>query len=146
VSTLSITRLRLRHWRYLPLFLIYTTASSRQARRTPGFVAGWLGASGSMTFWTTTVWRDDGAMKAFRDQSWHRAAMPKLLDWCNEAAVARVQQEGDGLPDGSGAYDTLLSRGRLSKVRHPSAAHAAGQLAADGRAPRAGQHLRPAGS
>jgi hypothetical protein len=144
VPILSITRLRLRSWRYFPLFVVYTMASSRQARRTPGFLSGWMGSSSATTFWTATVWRDDASLRAFRDQSWHLVAMRKLLDWCDEAAVARMQQGDDQLPDAPAAFRRLVSEGRLSKVRHPSPAHAAGQLAGDGRVPRPGPRLRPA--
>jgi hypothetical protein len=60
-------------------------------------------------------------MKAFRDSAAHRASMPKLLDWCDEAAVA--QSEGEALTDWDAIYALLSEKGRLSRVRKPTKAH-----------------------
>ena len=143
MPTVSITRLRIRSWRFMPGFVLYTLRSARQIRRAPGFIGGWLGGSGDNAFWTITVWRDEAAMRGFRDKAAHKAAMPYLLHWGDEAAMARYEQSGEDLPDGSAAKTALVARGRTSKVRNPTEAHAAGKTVPDGRAPQVGRVLRP---
>ena len=144
MPVLSITRLRLRSWRFFPSFIFYTLRSTRQAEKTAGLLGGWLGSSGASAYWTVTLWRDEAAMKTFRDREAHKAAMPKLLDWCDEAAMARIEQAGHELPDGDRAFRVLAQKGRISKVRNPTAEHAAGQTVPDGRAPRPGRRLTAA--
>jgi hypothetical protein len=144
MPVLSITRLRLRSWRFLPSFILYSIRSARQAERTPGFIGGWLGGGGANAYWTVTLWRDDAAMRVFRDFDMHKAVMPRLLNWCDEAAVVRLEQVGSELPEGTRAFELLSRQGRTSKVRHPTADHSAGRTVADGRAPRPGRRLTPA--
>jgi hypothetical protein len=139
----SLTRLSVRAWRYMPGFVWYTYQSKRQLLRSPGFVGGLLASAPSRTFWTTTAWTDEAAMKRYRDSDWHKRAMPKLLHWCDEASVARWTQDTSELPTAAGMLDKMKAAGRTSKVRHPSPGHAAGQTVPDGLAPRPGLPIRP---
>ena len=141
--TVSLTRLRVRAWRYMPGFIWYTYQSKQQLVRSPGFVTGLLATAPSRTFWTTTAWTDDASMKRYRDSDWHKRAMPKLLDWCDEASVARWTQDAPDLPTAAGMLETMKTSGRTSKVRNPSPGHAAGQSVPDGLAPRPGLPIRP---
>jgi hypothetical protein len=136
MPVVSVTRLRVRAWRYLPGFLWYTLQVQRQLKRSPGFLGGALSLASGRAFWTTTAWVDDGSMKSFRDSGWHQPAMRKLLEWCDEASLARWTQPTAELPDPAGMLEKLQSIGRTSKVRHPTAEHAAGQTVPDGRPPR----------
>jgi|SRR6476619_459885 hypothetical protein len=136
MPVISVTRLRVRAWRYLPGFLWYTLQVQRQLKRSPGFLGGALSFSPGRAFWTTTAWSDEPSMKEFRDSGWHKPAMRKLLDWCDEASLARWTQPTAALPDAAGMLEQLQSLGRTSKVRHPTAGHAAGQTVPDGHAPR----------
>jgi hypothetical protein len=77
------------------------------------------------TFWTATIWTTEAAMKKFMLAGAHRDAMPKLLNWCDEAALVHWTQEGSELPTWSEACRRLQSEDRRSKVNHPSAAHLA---------------------
>jgi quinol monooxygenase YgiN len=125
----SVTRLRLRSIRFLPAFFWHAEASTRQVRRSPGFAGGYLANQGGLTFWTVTLWADEAAMRAYRSTAAHRAAMPKLLRWCDEASVAHWRQEGgEEAPPPDTVRQRLGQEGRLSKVAHPSAAHAAGTV------------------
>jgi hypothetical protein len=137
-----VTRLHIASvWSY-PGFLIYTLASSRQVRRAPGFVTGWLTNDSEWGFWTSTVWQSADAMRAFRNSGAHLKAMPKLLRWCDEASFAHWEQEADTPPAPDVAYDRLAREGKLSKVAAPSARQQAGEKV--GRVkPRPGQILRP---
>jgi len=121
----SVTRLRVRSIFFLPQFLWYAIRSQRQAERSAGMVAGQILAEKHKAFWTMTAWEADKAMEAFRIQGAHRAAMPKLLDWCDEASLVHWMQESRELPSWQEAYERMLKEGRPSKVKHPSEAHLA---------------------
>jgi heme-degrading monooxygenase HmoA len=141
VPFVSVTRLHLASVWSFPGFLIYTLASSRQARRSPGFITGWLTNDSEWGFWTSTVWQSADAMRAFRNSGVHLKAMPKLLHWCDEASFAHWEQAADTPPGPDVAYERLAREGKLSKVAAPSARHQAGEKV--GRVkPRPGQTLR----
>jgi hypothetical protein len=61
-------------------------------------------------------------MRAFMFAPAHRAVMPKLLQWCDEAAVGHWPQETLEPPSWPEVHRRLQSEGRTSKVDHPSAA------------------------
>ena len=44
-------------------------------------------------------------------------AMPKLLDWCDEASIAHWTHEDTGLPSPEEALARMRRQGRLSKVK-----------------------------
>jgi hypothetical protein len=119
----SITRLRLRSWRYFPGQLWYALLSSRQAKASPGNLAVKVLREANNTFWTCTVWTDEAAMRAFMMSGAHRQAMPRLVEWCDEASVAHYQQETAEPPTWPEAHRRMQTEGRPSKVRHPSEAH-----------------------
>jgi hypothetical protein len=125
----SITRLRVRHWRFLPGFAFHAWRSTRQARSAPGFRAGALANGPGLAFWTITAWDDEAALRAYRNSGAHRRAMPRLLDWCDEASYVHWQQDDATLPTPEAAFARLRDDGKLSKVRRPSPAHAAGDRA-----------------
>lgn len=139
----SITRLRVRAWRFMPPFLWHAFASQRQAKRSPGFLQGMVSTAPGRAFWTATVWRDDAAMKQFRDAAAHKSAMPKLLEMCDEASLAHWTQDGDRVPAREEMVERMRSMGRLSKVRHPSSGQQAGQTVPDGRPPAAAPTFGP---
>jgi len=143
MPVISLTRLRVRSLRFLPGFAWYTFQSKRQLVRSPGFISGTLGSAPGLAFWTVSAWDSEDAMKRFRDTDWHKRAMPKLLHWCDEASVARWTQDAPALPDRNAMLERMTAIGRVSKVRHPTAAHAAGKTVPDGRAPQPGLPMRP---
>ena len=89
-SVVSITRLRVRSWRYILPFIFFTLRSSRQAKVAEGDVHVALLRDAKSTFWTRTVWTTEAAMKSFMLSGPHRQVMPRLLEWCDEAAVAQL--------------------------------------------------------
>jgi hypothetical protein len=95
---MSVTRLRVRSFIFLPQFLWNTFKSMRQVERSPGFLGGRLLVNAKNVFWTMTAWKDEAAMNPYRIGGAHRRAMPKLLNWCNEAAVAHWTQESSEIP------------------------------------------------
>ncbi len=120
----SVTRLRIRKWRYLPGFFYFTLRSLLQARRALGNQGTTVRRDARSVYWTITLWTDEKAMRAFRNHGPHLQAMPKLLDWCDEATYVHWSQEGPEVPDAATAYERLVREGIVSKVKHPSPEHA----------------------
>jgi len=119
----SVTRLRLRSVRFLLPFIVYSLRSLRQAKRSPGNVVADATRDRHGGYWTRSVWRDAESMRAFMTSGAHQRAMPKLLDWCDEAALVHWEQDTATLPEWTDAHRRLVTQGRRSKVRHPSPAH-----------------------
>jgi hypothetical protein len=121
----SITRLRVRSWSYLPAFFVQTLRSAWQAARSDGNLAVKLLRDRRNTFWTSTSWSSEDAMKAFMHAKPHGPTMRRLLDWCDEAALVHWTQAGADLPGWEEAHKRIQQEGRPSKVNRPSAAHTA---------------------
>ena len=124
MTFVSLTRLRIRSVRYLPMFVVHTLRSLRQVKRAPGFRSGALLPDRSWTFWTLTLWDSQEAMRQFMISGAHKAAMPHLLVWCDEASVAHWEQADAMLPSWEEADRRMRETGRASKVRNPSRNHA----------------------
>ena len=121
---ISITRLRVRSVRFLPGFLLYTWRSLRQVRGSSGLEGGRLLADRSWTFWTMTAWDSEASMRRFMTSGSHKQAMPRLLDWCDEASVVHWERAEASLPRWEEADRRMRESGRASKVRNPSPRHA----------------------
>jgi heme-degrading monooxygenase HmoA len=119
---ISLTRLRLRSFLTLPAFIAANNKIHAQIRAAPGFIRGAVFAEGRLAFWTRSAWESADAMKAFRDSGAHRAIMPKLMHWCDEAAVAHWQ-DAHIETDWEKLRERLIAEGRNSKVKHPTRAH-----------------------
>ena len=122
---ISLTRLRLASLRFLPGFAWYGVRSSWQARRSPGFRGMRLLADRHLTFWTATAWDDLASMKAYRSAGPHKAAMPRLAAWCDEASVTRWVGPLESMGDWQAAHARMQAEGEPSRVRHPSPAQTA---------------------
>jgi hypothetical protein len=114
---------------YLPQFIWYSLRSARQAERARGFLGGRIAREAGNAFWTVTAWTDEAAMREYRGSGAHQKAMPKLLDWCDEASIVHWQQPSAELPDWQESYRRMVAEGRSSKVNHPSANQQAGRIA-----------------
>lgn len=130
MALISVTRLRIRSARFLPPFIWYSVLSLRQARRARGNVKAEVFRAAGNAFWTLTSWRDIESMRAYIKDGAHRRAMPKLLEWCDEAAVVHWEQEGAELPARDEAHRRMVAEGRPSKVNHPSPRHTAHEIPA----------------
>jgi hypothetical protein len=120
---ISLTRLRVRAWRFLPGFLLGTLRARQQAVRAAGFRGGRLLVDRSRTYWTITAWQDEASMRAYRGSGAHGKVMPRLLEWCDEASVLHWSAETAELPDWPAAYERMVKEGRPSRVNHPSPNH-----------------------
>jgi hypothetical protein len=94
-----------------------------QARRATGNLAVTLLREADNTFWTRSLWADEAAMKSFMVSGLHRRVMPKLLNWCDEASVARWTQDALQPPAWDEVHRRMQRDGRASRVNHPSEAH-----------------------
>jgi quinol monooxygenase YgiN len=128
MALISVTRLHLRSNRYLLPFLWRTLLAARQAKRAPGCLGMELLRDSNSAYWTKTAWTDEAAMRAYMTSGAHRNAMPKLLDWCDEASLVHWTQDAAELPDWTEAHRRMVAEGRRSKVRHPSPAHEAYEI------------------
>jgi hypothetical protein len=122
---ISITRLRVRSLRFMPGFALYVIQARSQVRSAAGFQEGGLLADRSLTFWTMTAWDTEESMRRYMTAGSHRKAMPKLMDWCDEASVVHWEQSQAVLPSWAEADRQMRADGRASKVRKPSPQHAA---------------------
>jgi hypothetical protein len=128
----SITRLRVRSWRYWPAFIFQSLRSARQAKVASGSLSVSILRDAGLAFWTRTVWSEESAMRAFMRSGAHRCVMPRLLEWCDEAAVVHWSEEGIEPPSWSQAHRRLQQEGRPSKVNHPSDAQRRFEIPAPG--------------
>ncbi|WP_008311600.1 hypothetical protein [Leptolyngbya sp. PCC 6406] len=118
----SVTRLRLRSPWHLPAFMMHNLLTTRQAQRTPGFIAGGVAADAHHTYWTLTLWTEAAAMKLLRDQGAHRRVMPQIQNWCDEAITAHWQQDSPLLPTLEEAYQQIQAGGHWTRLKNPSPA------------------------
>jgi hypothetical protein len=129
VAVVSITRLRVRSWQYLPMFFVAALRSALQAARADGNLSTQVLRDENRTFWTATSWSDEQAMKAFMHAPPHGPIMRRLLEWCDEASLVHWTQANSALPSWTDAHARLQRDGRTSKVHHPSADHTAFRVA-----------------
>lgn len=71
-----------------------------------------------------TIWDDQESMRRYMSGGSHKEAMPRLMQWCDEASVAHWTQSEEALPSWEEADTRMRTSGRPSKVRYPSAQHA----------------------
>src|ERR1051326_6093853 len=96
MPVISITRLPIRRWGFLPQFFLGALRATRQARAAEGNLHVALLNDSHRTFWTATSWTSDAALKAFMLGQPHGPIMRKLLNWCNEAALVPRKKEREG--------------------------------------------------
>lgn len=121
----SVTRLRIRSWRFMPAFAVMALRTGNQVREAEGNLATHILRDGARIVWTMSMWKSEAAMRAYILAGAHRQAMRKLLEWCDEASVVHWEQEGAELPTWSEAHARMQNEGRPSKVHHPSEAQQA---------------------
>lgn len=128
MAFITVNRVRIRSVWILPAFALVIWRIYRQARRAPGNLGVRIFRTRGLAVWTVTAWADEAAMRAFRDSGPHGRARPKKPLWFDEAAVADWHQSDSTLPTVREAAERLRTIGRLSVVRGPSPAQAAGVI------------------
>jgi len=124
----SVTRLRVRSFRFVLPFIWYALRSTLQAKGSPGNIRVRLRKTKRFAFWTLTLWESDSAMRAFRVAAPHRDAMRKLPYWCDEASYANWNQDDSVMPSWKEAAEKLSVSGEISKVLYPSPDQKAGRI------------------
>jgi heme-degrading monooxygenase HmoA len=119
----SITRLRVRAWRFMPAFFAYALRSASQAKKASGNLSVTLLNDAHRTFWTRSTWESEVAMRVFMVSGAHAKAMPSLMHWCDEAAVVHWTQDSAEPPSWEEAHHKMQDSGRPSKVSNPSQSH-----------------------
>src|SRR4051794_19367114 len=119
----SVTRLRVRSWIFLPAFFLRSIRITLQVKNAPGNLGVKFLNDRRKTFWTCTSWDSEAAMKSFMLANPHGPAMRKLLEWCDEASVVHWSQSAPELPGWTQAHARMQSEGRPSKVNYPSENH-----------------------
>jgi hypothetical protein len=122
MPVLSITRVRVRSFRYYPWFMLQTARIVRQVCRAEGNLSVRFLRDRSRTFWTLTSWTSEGDLKRFLDSGVHRSAEHRQHDWCDEAAAVRWSDGSTGLPSWQDAHARLQRDGIPSQVMYPSPA------------------------
>ncbi|GJE42143.1 DUF3291 domain-containing protein [Methylobacterium soli] len=121
---ISITRLRIRSIRFLPGFALLALRTRNQVLRAPGFTGGSILNDRSWVFWTMTAWDEEASMRRYVTGGAHRVAMPRLVEWCDEASIVHWTQPDAALPSWAEADRRMRANGRPSRLRHPSPDHA----------------------
>src|SRR5687767_11536539 len=120
MPVLSATRVRVRSFRYYPWFMVQTARIVLQARSAPGNLAVRFLRDRSKVFWTLTSWASEGDLKRFLGSGAHRSAMPRLHDWCNEAAWVRWNDVNAEPPAWQDTHLRLQRDGTRTRVLYPS--------------------------
>lgn len=124
----SITRLRLRSWRFLLPFALHASRSRKQAEAAQGCLGVITRKTAGLSFWTLSVWENEAHLRAYLSKDPHRSAMPKLFPWCDEAATTHWNVDTERLPEWTEGTTRLLESGRLLRVRFPSEAQKKGLI------------------
>lgn len=125
---ISMTRLRLKSFGKLIPFMRANNASIKDLNRCEGLLEAKELIDKNFTFWTLTLWKDPESMKQFRNGTAHAQAMRNLPDWCDEASYHHWETEDQHLPDWQTASQKLITEGRMTKVRFPSANQLTGKF------------------
>ncbi len=120
---ISVTRLRISSFFYLPVFFIKNERVIKQLKKAEGFLSGKLFVDKHLTFWTLTRWESEAGMKAFRNSLDHKKAMPKLPGWCDEASYTHWLEDSDTIPGWEEVYLKLSLNAKFTTVKKPSADH-----------------------
>ena len=120
----SVTRARIRRIWFMPGFAFHAVRSYNQASRAQGFLGGAVLPDRRLTFWTLTTWDGADSMRAYMLSGPHRAAMPRFVEWCDEASVVHWDQDDPAIPDWTEAERRMRAEGRASRIRRPSPHHA----------------------
>ena len=124
----SVTRLRLRSWRFLLPFAWDARQARLQAEKAVGCRGALVRKTQGLAFWTLTYWDDEASLRQFMLKGPHRQAMPKLAKWCDESAVTHWHHDAEDLPGWDVATARLAEHGRLSRVEYPSELQRSGRI------------------
>ena len=123
MAVISVTRLRLRSLDYLPAFLEYADPAHAQAEQAPGNIHTLIRAQTETVYWTLSVWDNEASMRTYMMADAHGKAMPKLVEWSDEASTVHWNQESSELPSWDVAEQWMAEHGKFLPLKYPSEAH-----------------------
>lgn len=112
----SVTRIRIRSWRFVPVFLWHAGRVVRQAGESPGNLGVAVLKDKNRVYWTKTVWETQDDMRAFMVSGAHGKVMPRLGRWCDEAALVQFEADTDRWPTWDEAHERLQAEGRKTRL------------------------------
>ncbi len=118
---ISITRLRLNHFWYLPAFIKTSRACVMQAVANKNCVGGATFVGPGLTFWTATLWSDEKSMREYTKSGDHFKAYPLLAQWCSEAATGNV--EANSVPEKNEILNLLRANPTFAPLKRPAKTH-----------------------
>ncbi|WP_309087190.1 hypothetical protein [Domibacillus sp.] len=92
----SVTRMRLKGKRKLPVFIWYTVKSISQSRKAEGILYSSFNREGWDTYWTLTIWENKNSMKEYRNKGSHLKAMKVSRNIADE--LESINWEADNKP------------------------------------------------
>lgn len=128
MAFVSVTRLHVRSWIYLPQFIFQSNRSLQQAKEAPGNLYAQVQKTEGLAFWTLTVWKHQKAMGLYMRSGAHKKAMPQMAKWCDEAATAHWNQPSNEPPTWEEAAAKLKELGHLVNVNHPAPSYETGEI------------------
>jgi hypothetical protein len=124
MAFLSMTRLRVKSIWLLPKFILENSGVINQLRSSKGFKAGKTLLDPSLAAWTVTLWENEAAMRAFFGSGAHRASLPKLSFYADEASSGHMDFAETELPDWNFVYEKLSTIGKFTiPLQSPSQNH-----------------------
>lgn len=128
MAVISVTRLRLRSLDYLPDFIEYADLAYNQAKQAPGNIHTITRSQTETAYWTLTAWDNEASMKTYMMADAHREAMPKLVEWSDEASFVHWNQDSSELPSWDIAEQRMTEHGKFGPLKYPSEAHLQNQF------------------
>ena len=129
----SMTRLRVRSWRYIPFFFVQAYRSARQAKFAEGAVSVSVLREARNTFWTRTVWLNEQAMKNFMLSGPHGRVMRRLNEMVRRGCCRSLDPRlagtfllGRSTPTASGVRKAIQGESSFAgstQQSNPRAAH-----------------------
>ena len=99
VYIVMASRLPLKAHRFIPGFLVDTLRIRRQLAHTDGLIAYALNAQlARKTFWTYSVWMDQGSLDAFAGTDPHRRIIQRLRSRMGESRFEFMSMRGAEIP------------------------------------------------
>lgn len=128
MALISITRLKLRSFFYLPLFFYNAARSVNQIRNAKGLISGkTLVANWGLVHLTVTLWQDPEHMQKFMTTGAHLEAMKKGTKWCDEMVTvsgeispSESSSSASELPDLVECEKQLENFGRFVPLKYAS--------------------------
>ena len=128
MAVISVTQLQLRSPYYLLTFLEYANRAYDQSKQASGNIQTVVRSQTETAYWTLTAWDNEASMQIYMMADAHREAMPKLVEWSDEASFVNWNQDSSELPIWDIAEQRMAERGKFVSLKCPSKAHLRNQF------------------